>query len=416
MTSFARLARSPFNPWRELGGLPRESWILAAASLINRAGTMVLPFLMLYLTENLGFKPARAGLVLSAYGVVAVLWVAVSGHLSDRLGALRVMRLSLFSTGLALWLLPLARTLPQVLAGVTLLALTSEAFRPANLSLVGELAGPKLRKQGFALNRLSINLGFSVGPALGGFLATYSFKSLFWVDGATSIAAGLVLLARFRDSAHKEPQTVSHLHLPSLALFDPRLLYFVLALLPVMVTFFQHQGAMSLYMVHELRLSEAAYGLMFTINTLIIVLAEVRTNAAMAHWPHGRALGLGALLLGIGFGALAFAHSISSIIVTVVIWTAGEIVFLPTLSAYVADLAPRGRAGEYMGYYLMAWGIAFAVAPWLGTAVMQRFGSQTLWLASLGFGLLSAVLLLRIAGGETAKRTAENRQLEAPVE
>src|SRR5216683_2009380 len=299
MTSFARLARSPFNPWRELGGLPRESWLLAAASLINRAGTMVLPFLMLYLTENLGFKPARAGLVLSAYGVVAVLWVAVSGHLSDRLGALRVMRLSLFSTGLAL----------------------------------------------------------------------------------------------FRDSAHKEPQTVSHLHLPSLALFDPRLLYFVLALLPVMVTFFQHQGAMSLYMVHELRLSEAAYGLMFTINTLIIVLAEVRTNAAMAHWPHGRALGLGALLLGIGFGALAFAHSISSIIVTVVIWTAGEIVFLPTLSAYVADLAPRGRAGEYMGYYLMAWGIAFAVAPWLGTAVMQRFGSQTLWLASLGFGLLSAVLL-----------------------
>jgi MFS family permease len=306
-------------------------------------------------------------------------------------------------------LLPLAKTLPQVLAGVTLLALTSEAFRPANLSLVGELAGPKLRKQGFALNRLSVNLGFSVGPALGGFLATYSFKSLFWVDGATSIAAGLVLLTRFRDSphsAHQEPQTVSHLQLPSLALFDPRLLYFVLALLPVMVTFFQHQGSMSLYMVHELRLSEAAYGLMFTINTLIIVLAEVRTNSAMAHWPHGRALGLGSLLLGIGFGALAFAHSISSIIVTVVIWTAGEIVFLPTLSAYVAGLAPRGRAGEYMGYYLMAWGIAFALAPLLGTAVMQRFGSQTLWLASLAFGLISAVLLLRI----------EDKPLEAPVE
>src|SRR5258708_8370672 len=141
MTSFARLARAPFKPWRELGGLPRESWMLAAASLINRAGTMVLPFLMLYLTENLGFRPARAGLVLSAYGVVAVLWVAVSGHLSDRLGALRVMRLSLFSTGLALWLLPLANTLPQVLAAAPLLALTGEAVLPAKLSLGCGLAG-----------------------------------------------------------------------------------------------------------------------------------------------------------------------------------------------------------------------------------------------------------------------------------
>src|SRR5260370_7269525 len=197
---------------------------------------------MLCLTDDLRFRPARAGLVVSAYGVVAVLLVAVSRHLSDRLGVLRVMRLSLFSTGLALWLLPLATTLPQVLAGVTLLALTSEAFRPANLSLVGELAGPKLRKQGFALNRLSINLGFSVGPPLGGFLAPYSFKSLFWVHGATSIAAGLVLLARFREAAHREPQTVSHLHLPSLAPFDPPLLYFVLALLPRTCTSFPPQA------------------------------------------------------------------------------------------------------------------------------------------------------------------------------
>jgi hypothetical protein len=103
-------------------------------------------------------------------------------------------------------------------------------------------------------------------------------------------------------------------------------------------------------------------------------------------------------------------------VVTVVIWTAGEIVFLPTLSAYVSDLAPRGRAGEYMGYYLMAFGIAFALAPWLGTEVMQRFGSKTLWLASLAFGLISAFLLLRIAGAEAAKRIAGGTHLGAPAE
>jgi MFS family permease len=416
MNSFARSLRSRWNPWRELGGLPRESWLLAAASLVNRAGTMVLPFLMLYLTQNLGYTPSRAGLVLTTYGVVALLWVAVSGHLADRLGALRVMRLSLFSSGAALWLLLLAKTLPQMLAGVTLLALTAEAFRPANLALVGELAGPKLRRQGFALNRLSVNLGMSVGPALGGLLATVSFDALFWVDGATSIAAGLVLLARFRPPAHHEETKVAEVRLPNLALLDPRLLYFLVAMLPVLVTFFQHMGSMSLYMVRDLGMSEAVYGAMFTLNTLVIVLSEVRLNSAMAHWSYGRSLALGAVLLGAGFGALAFAHTVTAVTLTVLIWTAGEMVFLPTASAYVASLAPRGRGGEYMGYYLMAWGVAFAFAPWLGTAVMQQFSSRTLWLATLAFGLLSAVFLLRVPAVAATEPAAERNPVGAAAE
>src|SRR5713226_7659929 len=142
MTSFARLARSPFNPWRELGGLPRESWILAAASLINRAGTMVLPFLMLYLTHELGFTPPQAGLMIGIYGLTALLSAPLNGFLSDWFGALRVMKLSLLSSGLSLWLIPLAKTKWQVLVAVILLALTTEAFRPANLAMVGDLAGP----------------------------------------------------------------------------------------------------------------------------------------------------------------------------------------------------------------------------------------------------------------------------------
>src|SRR5258708_35122984 len=118
----------------------------------------------------------------------------------------------------------------------------------------------------------------------------------------------------------------------------------------------------------------------------------------------GGGWGLGGLLLGIGLGALAFAQSIGSIIVTVVIWTAGEIVFLPTLSAYVADLAPRGRAGEYMGYYLMAWGIAFAVAPWLGTAVNTSVCSPTRSFGSLAFRPLSPALFsLSSTGCATGK-------------
>jgi MFS family permease len=173
-------------------------------------------------------------------------------------------------------------------------------------------------------------------------------------------------------------------------------LYFLLALLPTVMVFFQHQGTMPLYMVNELGLSEAAYGFMFTINTLIIVLFEVRLNGAMAHWPHQRALALGALLCGAGFGALALARDLWTVAATVVIWTIGEMILLPVSAAYVTEIAPPERRGLYMGYYTMSFGLAFAIGPAAGAAVMQRYGSATLWAGTLLFGALSAALLARV--------------------
>src|SRR5262249_13995337 len=182
------------NPWSDLAGLPRDSWGLALATLVNRAGTMVIPFLALYFTRNLGFSPRAAGLALAVYGLVSLLTSPFAGQLADRVGSQRILSVSLLLGGLGFWALPLLHTLPQVLVGMVVLSAVSEAMRPATLALVSDLSPPPLRRQAFALNRLAINLGMSVGPALGGFLAARSFQTLFWVDGATSIAAALVLL------------------------------------------------------------------------------------------------------------------------------------------------------------------------------------------------------------------------------
>jgi MFS family permease len=388
---------SQLNPWRDLSGLPRDSWILALVTLINRAGAMVLPFMMLHLTRNLHFTAARAGLALSIYGVAALLCAPLTGRLSDQLGPLRILKFSFFAGAIAMWLLPLARTWEQVVVGLIALALTSEAFRPASLALVGELAGSSLRKQGFALNRLAVNLGMSVGPAVGGVLAALSFRSLFWVNGVTSFLAGAVLIARpIRTSARPEVNRAAQIQQRG-RLGPPRpLLYFLLALLPTVMVFFQHQGTMPLYMVSELGLSEAAYGFMFTINTLIIVLFEVRLNGAMAHWPHQRALALGALLCGAGFGALALARDLWTVAATVLIWTIGEMILFPVSAAYVTEIAPPERRGLYLGYYTMSFGLAFAIGPGAGAAIMQRYGSATLWAGTLMFGALSAALLARV--------------------
>ncbi|HTS80456.1 MAG TPA: MFS transporter [Myxococcaceae bacterium] len=385
------------NPWSGLAGLPRDSWLLALATLVNRAGTMVIPFLALHFTKNLGFSAGQAGMALAAYGIVSLLTSPFAGRLADRVGSQRVLTLSLFLGGLGFWALPLLTTMPQVLAGMVVLSAVSEAMRPATLALVGDLAPPELRRQAFALNRLAINLGMSVGPALGGFLAAHSFQMLFWVDGATSVAAALVLLL-FPLRVHSSEAHTGEA--PSLgAIGDRRLRYVILCLLPVLLVFFQHEGAMPVWMVEELGMSTRNFGLLFTINTLLIVFLEVRLNTATAHWSPARALAVGSALCTVGFGALAFLSSYWGIVATVVVWTFGEMILFPSTAAYVSELAPPTRRGEYMGFYSMTFGVGFTLGPWAGLTLFEAAGARALWLACLAVGGLSTLLLGRIRSG-----------------
>ncbi len=414
--------------WRELGKLPRPLWILCLATLVNRMGSMALPFLVLYLTKRIGFTPSQAGLTLALYGGVALLVAPAAGRLSDRWGALRLMQTSLTASGLVLLGFPLVHGAAAVVGMTALLALTSEAFRPASLAMVGELGTAEHRKAAFALNRLAINLGMSIGPAVGGFLAHRSFPALFLVDGLTALAAAAVLVgsrlpgpapagvekAPAPAGVEKAPAPAGVEQAPAPAgveqapapsrrrgllaafLADRDLRRYMLAFVPVAVVFFQHESSMPLFLVRDLGMSESVYGLLFTVNTLLILALEVPLNAATAHWPHRRSFALGSLLFGIGFGALAVVRDASGVILTVVIWTFGEMVLFPAMSAQVSDLAPAGRHGEYMGLYTMAWGFAFLIGPWAGTLVLERCGATVLWLAMLGLGLLSAAVLGRL--------------------
>jgi len=392
------------NPWSDLAGLPRDSWLLALATLVNRAGTMVIPFLALHFTRNLGFSAGQAGLALAVYGIVSLLTSPFAGRLADRVGSQRILTLSLFLGGLGFWVLPLLRTLPQVLGGMVVLSAVSEAMRPATLALVSDLAPPELRRQAFALNRLAINLGMSVGPALGGFLAARSFQTLFWVDGATSIAAALVLLLFPLRVGVVESHAGAP---PSLgAIADRRLRYVILCLLPVLLVFFQHEGAMPVWMVEDLGMPTQNFGLLFTVNTLLIVFLEVRLNGLTAYWSPARSLSVGSALCTIGFGALAFLTSYWGVLATVVIWTFGEMILFPSTAAYVSELAPPSRRGEYMGFYSMSFGIGFTLGPWAGLSVLEAAGARTLWIACLAVGTVSTFLLGRIRSEAPAPVTA----------
>jgi len=395
------------NLWRSLRGLPRDLWVLSAATLINRLGTMAIPFLVLYLTRELGFSPARAGLALGIYGAGSIIAAPISGRLCDRVGGLPIIRGSLIGSGVMLLIFPLAHTFPMVIAFVLVWALLNEAGRPATLTLIADLVPTEQRKPAFALMRLAINLGMSVGPAAGGFIAAHSFRGIFVVNAAASLSAGIFLIvvplvgSRHLSRAKMVSGEGGDDDVPGRALFaDRRLMVFLFATFLVNAVFFQHEGVLPLFLVQDLGLSTAFYGMLFTVNTVMIVFLEVPLNAATAQWPHRWGLSLGAVLFAAGSGLFGLAGGPAVILFGIVVWTFGEMMLFPQSSAYIADIAPAHRRGAYMGAYSMSFSIAFAIAPWAGTVVFARFGAVILWSAVFMVGVAATAIMLQVTSDD----------------
>ena len=386
-----------YNPYSSLRGLPREAWILCGAVLVNRMGTMVIPFLILYLTRELGVSPSRAALAMAVYGIGAVATAPLAGRLADRIGPRRIVTVSLLCAGLLLLPYPWLRSYWAIVGLTFAWSVAGEALRPASLSWISGVVPPSQRRAAFALNRLAVNLGMSIGPAVAGFIVARSFAAIFILDALTSIAAGGILLLATREALPAAGAPPPETPPPARrALRDPAFLYFLLGCLPVQIVFFQHASTLPLYLVRDLGLSESIYGMMFTINTLLIILLEVPLNGATSGWPHRRTLALGALLTGLGFGGVGLAGSAAGVALMVVVWTFGEMILLPGSAAFAADAAPPERRGEYLGIYSMSFSSAFALAPWLGARTMELWSPRALWAGAALCGALSALLLSRV--------------------
>lgn len=402
------------NPWRGLSGLPRTSWILALATLVNRAGVMVRPFLVIYLTTQIGLPIERAGWFLFAYGATTLVASPLSGRLVDRFGARAVMRTCLLLSAGALLIYPLAKTPLMLLVATVTFSLFNEMPRPALMTLVTEVVPPSKRKSAIVLSRLAINLGLAIGPALAGFivapragaaLATPAqFHKLFLIDAGSNLAAALILwmtpLPRGEHSGVVPPPRAG-------LLSDPRLRLLFLATTLNAIVFWQFETSLSLYIKEHLRLtmtvagrlfqSEEIYGLTITLNTLLIVLLEVELNLATHDWPQRRNLVIGALLVALGFGGMAIAHGVAMIATNVVLFTFGEMFLMPAVANYAVSIAPPLRRGSYMGAVTLCYGVGFAIGPWAGTSVLARFGPVTLWTMALVVGSLSALCYSRLA-------------------
>ena len=380
-------------------GLPREVWLLAGALLVNRAGTMVLPFLSLYLTRDLGLTAADAGLVIGCFGLGSMAGSFIGGWLSDRVDPVRIQQVSLIASGFGFLAFTKLEGFAALAGGVLVLAAISDAFRPALMAAVAHRSSTEIRARAFALIRLAANLGMAIGPAAAGLLAVYGYVWIFVGDAVTCWAAAAVLLASIRlDAPVGAADRGQAKGRDGTPWRDLPFLVFMLLLVVLGMAFFQVWSTAPLYLRSFYGLTERSIGLLLALNALLIVLTEMLLIRAVENLDRMKIVGLGAFLVCGGLAILPFGPGWTTAVGFMVVLTAGEMLSMPITNAVVAERAGAGSVGRYMGVYTLAFSTAFVLGPVVGTAIYQAFGPQTLWYGTGAVGVVLAIAFAALSG------------------
>jgi predicted MFS family arabinose efflux permease len=376
---------------RAYDGLPKEIWLLSGALFINRFGTMVLPFLTLYLTSEMGYQEATAGRMLSVYGLGSICGAYLGGRLVKSVGAVRLQILLLFLSVPAFLAVPLFHSSWGIAASLFLLSFFTDGVRPANATAVTQYAPVQLRVRAFGLQRMAVNLGISFGPAIGGVLATINFVWLFVADASTTLLCAFALLTFFgfkgdadAESSHAATHGPSSTASPAK---DPLYLVFLGLILLTSVVFFQIHATYPLYLTEHYGMTKPMIGLIYAVNTVVIVVVEMVLLNYFRRWSMISIIGWGAFFSCLGFGMLPFGRSVAHCVFSMLVITLGEMLWMPLASGWIAHRSDRGNRGLYMGWYAMQFSIAAIIAPALGGAVYQ-YDRDLMWYISTGLAVL----------------------------
>lgn len=386
------LLQNYFNTFK---GLSEEIWWLALITLINRAGTMVIPFLSLYMKENLHFTVSNVGWVMSAFGLGSVIGSWLGGKLTDKIGYYKVMVGSLLTTGILFIFLQFMHTFTAICIGIFIVMLVADAFRPAMFVALNAYSKPENKIRSLTLIRLAINLGFSTGPAIGGLIITsLGYTGLFWVDGLTCIIATLVMIQVLHPKKAKVLDAFKNEN-PISAYKDTAFLVFLVAMALFGIVFLQYFSTITIYYKDVHALSELQIGFILGLNGFLIFIFEMPLIKWLENTRNTK-LGLmffGVILTGFSLLVLNFTSWSGILVLGMILMTIGEMIAFPFSNAFAVERAKKGNQGEYMALYSISFSIAHIFGHNAGLQMASKFGFNITWYIVSIIALLSAAIL-----------------------
>lgn len=375
-------------------GLSKDVWAIALIYLINRCGEMVIPFMSLYLTAELGFTKTQSGIVLFCFGLGALSGSNIGGILTDKIGNFKVMAISLFGTGITFVGIQLFHDFYALCGWMLVTAIFSSMFSPAAFSAVSLWGNPDNKTRGFSLLRMAINMGVAIGPAVGGILASkVGYNWLFTVDGFTCfLALGALFLvlnhrnetpvpAETREEGGKSPYR------------DKLLIVFLFLNLINMVAFFQILFTVPVYFKEVVLMDEFLIGMFFTANGLLVFLLEMPiVHIIEKRGTYFKPMIWGAILIALGYFSLSLVTiPLLAIILYSLLVAFGEIINFPLIPSLAVSRAGEKNQGKYMGVVSMMFAMAFLFAPISGLPVVEVIDYKYYWILAGALSLISGI-------------------------
>lgn len=377
-------------------GLSKEVWWLALITFINRAGTMVLPFLTLYLNKHLHFTLSEVGWIMSIFGVGSLVGSYLGGKLTDKIGFYQVMFWSLFISGLMLIALQFITSFWGFGIGIFLTMMIADTFRPAMFVAVKAYSKPENQTRTLTLVRLAINLGFTIGPFLGGIIiALISYKGLFWVDGLTCIIAILVFRRVLKNKSISKKSIIEDSEIiPVSVLKDKPFWVFLVIVFIMAVTFFQLFTTLPIFYRDVYGLTELQIGLLMALNGGVIFIFEMPLihKLEKSSIERVRLIMIGLLLFSVSFLMLITTQWIGILIISMLVISFGEMLGFPFTNSFAISRAPKGKEGKFMALYTMAFSLAHIFSAKFGMLITDLYGFNTNWFLMGILGLIAVIL------------------------
>lgn len=387
------------NPY---ANIPPAMWLLTITTLISRSGNMVLVFLPLYLTQKLGFNIIETGQIISFYGLGQIVGAYYGGIMTDKLGSIKVQVIGFLLVGTFYILLEFLSIKFAIMLCMFLIGIFTASIRPATSTTITKLCAPEIRIRAYSLNYQAVNLGATIGPAIGGMLANFSYLWIFRLDGIANIVAALALIKFFgKQSGHTTSQiepNINSSNTPSIW-HDTLFLIFLLLSALIGICFFQILNIYPLYLSNDYQLSTGEIGLTMAFNGFLIVIFQMTITNHLRKFNALRIVNIGGFLICLGYFILPFYTGFYYALLSMFIITIGEMLTIPFAFEIVTKISPVARRGQYLGLLTCAISsIPLLVTPNLMPFIYAKLGSTTLWFSmgfvaiviSIGFEFLSS--------------------------
>ena len=380
-------------------GLSREIWLLSLVTFINRAGAMVIPFLSLYLVNVEGFTLPQVGWIMSCFGLGSLVGTYIGGRLTDAIGFYKVILFSLFLGGVGFILLQFINTFYGFCIGIFFLTLMADAGRPAIFVAADTYSKPGNTTRSITLIRLAINLGFSIGPLVGGLIIAHiNYTSLFWIDGLTCMLASLGVFLLLKPKKQKDIQKEKEILIKEGVppYLNKLFILFFIIMVAQSITFVQYFSVMPVYYEKAHFLSEDIIGWILFINGATIVVFEMPLIGWLDRKKVSKTMATfwGIFFLGLSFLVLNFTSWSGILVIGMLFMTLGEMIGFPFSNALALEMAPKGRKGSYMGLYSMSFSFAHLIGHNSGMNLVNTFGYFNTWTVFTIFLFLIACLTI----------------------